>query len=55
MSETYIKEQVAEQMVRGGRVGVLEVGDEQPQLRPLPGVHDAAKLGRDVLHHDPRG
>ena len=39
----------------GGRVGVLEVGDEQPQLRPLPGVHDAAKLWRDVLHHDPRG
>ena len=39
----------------GGRVGVLEVGDEQPQLRPLPGVHDAAKLWRDVIHHDPRG
>ena len=27
-----------------GGVGVLQGGDEKPQLRPVPGIHDSAKL-----------
>ena len=38
----------------GGGVGVLQGGDEQPQLHPVPGVHDAAKLRLAVLHPEAR-
>ena len=42
----------------GGGVGVLQGGDEQPQLHPVPSVHDAAKLRLTeavaVLHPEAR-
>ncbi len=39
----------------GGGVGVLRGGDEQPQLHPVPGVHDPAKLRlAAVIHHEAR-
>ena len=39
----------------GGGVRVLQGGDEQPQLHPVPGVHDPTKLRlAAVIHHEAR-